>query len=120
MWPQSSFEARLSDGANAPSGSHLRMTFPLLITLSALLCPHQIGEALEQVMRVARARRRFRVVLHREYRLAVELDAAVRTIEQRDVGLRRAFWQGGLVHRKTVVHRGDLDLAGGLVLDWMI
>ena len=31
------------------------------------------------------------MVLHREHRLAVELDAAVGPIEQRDVGLRRSL-----------------------------
>src|SRR5450432_682360 len=89
-------------------------------TLPALLRPHQIGKPLEQVMRVARALGGFWVILHREYRLAVERDAAIGAVEQRHVGLRRALWQGRLIHRKAVVHRGDFHLAGGLVPDRMI
>src|SRR5471032_1019502 len=61
--------------------------------LRRLLSPHQIREPLEQIMRVARAWGGFGVVLHREYWLAVERDAAIGAIEQRDVGLRRAFRQ---------------------------
>src|SRR6202012_1135917 len=71
-------------------------------------------------MRVARNRGGLGMVLHREYRLAVERDAAIGAVEQRDLGLRRALGQGRLVPGKTVVHRGDLDLASGLVLDRMI
>src|SRR4051812_12110707 len=85
-----------------------------------LLRPHQIRKPLEQVMRVARPGRGFRVVLYREHRLAVELDAAIGAVEQRDVGLGGTLRQRLFIHRKAVVHRGDLDLAGGLVLDRMI
>src|SRR5579859_4810951 len=85
-----------------------------------LLRAHQIGEAVEQIVRVARAGRGLGVILHREHRLAVELDAAIGAVEQRDVRLRRAFRQSRLVHGKAVVHRGDLDLAGGLVLHRVI
>src|SRR6266436_10399535 len=88
--------------------------------LSALLRAHQIGKPLEQVMRVARAGGGLRVILHREYRLALELDAAIGAVEQRDMSLRRAIRQGRLIHRETVVHRGDFHLAGGLFLDRVI
>src|SRR5581483_12341474 len=47
------------------------------LRLRPLVRPHQIGEAVEQIMRVARAGRGFRVILHREHRLAVERDAAI-------------------------------------------
>src|SRR5450631_794330 len=40
----------------------------------ALVRPHQIGEPLEQIVRIARAGRGLGVVLHREHRLAFELD----------------------------------------------
>jgi len=53
-------------------------------------------------MRVARAGGGLRVILHREYRLAVELDTAIGAVEQRDMGLRRAFGQGRLIHRETM------------------
>src|SRR3954470_16090042 len=95
----------------------------LLFTRSlsrALVGAHQIREALEQVMRVARPRRSLGMVLHREHRPALELDAAVGAVEQRDMGLRGAFGQGRLIHREAVVHRCDLHLAGGLVLYRMI
>src|SRR5207247_11190985 len=88
--------------------------------LRPLLRAHQIGEPLEQIMRVARAGGGFRVILHREHRLALKLDAAIGAVEQRDMGLRCAVRQGRLIHRETVVHRGDSHLAVSLVLDWMI
>src|SRR6266496_2040409 len=53
--------------------------------LRPLLRSHQIGEPLEQIMRVARAGGGFRVILHREYRFALELDAAIGAVEQRDM-----------------------------------
>src|SRR5882724_8618373 len=85
--------ARWIASRSPSSGAHSR---DLAMTegspyLPVLPRPHQIGKPLEQIMRVAR-----------------------------DVGLGRAFRQGRLVHRETVVHRGDFHLAGGLVLDRMI
>ncbi len=74
---------------------------------------HQVGEALEEVVRIAWSGRSFRVVLHREHRPVVERDAAVGIVEQRDVGLCHVVRQRGLVHREAVIHRGNLDLAGG-------
>src|SRR5450759_4809107 len=88
--------------------------------LRALVRPHQICEPPEQIMRVARAGRRLGVILHREYRLALELDAAIGAVEQRNMGLGRTLRHGRLIDRETVVHRGDFHLAGGLVLDRMI
>src|SRR5450756_1029883 len=61
--------------------------------LRALVRPHQIGEPPEQIMRVARAGRRLGVILHREYRLALELDAAIGAVEQRNMGLGRTLRQ---------------------------
>src|SRR5437762_4064023 len=71
-------------------------------------------------MRVARAGRGLGMILHREYRPAFELDAAIGAIEKRDMGLGCALWQGRLIHREAVVHRGDFNHSGGLVLDRMI
>src|SRR5436309_3404377 len=45
-------------------------------SLRALLLPHQIRKSLEEIMGVARAGRGVRMVLHREHRPALELDAA--------------------------------------------
>src|SRR2546421_12093378 len=61
--------------------------FAMTGALPVLLRPHQIRKPLEQIMRVARAGRGFRVTLHREHRLALELDAAIGAVEQRDMGL---------------------------------
>ena len=47
-------------------------------------------------------------------------DAAVRAVEQRDVRLDHSGRQGLAVHGEAVVHRGDLDLAGGELLDRMV
>src|SRR5262249_46295414 len=88
--------------------------------LSPLLLAHQLGETLKQIVRVARARGCFGVILHRKHRLAVQRDTAIGAVEQRHMGLCRALGQGRLVNRKTVVHRRDLDFTGGLVLYGMI
>src|SRR5262249_60600660 len=45
--------------------------------LRPLPLPHQIRKAVEQIMGVARTGGGFRVVLHREHRLALERDAAI-------------------------------------------
>src|ERR1700694_6221656 len=78
----------------ASSLALLAMTAVLL-----LVRPHQFRKPLEQVMRVARAGRRLGVVLHREHRLAVKLDAAIGAVEQRDMGLGRALRARRLIHR---------------------
>src|SRR5438105_2755958 len=104
--------------------ARIRATRWLLAMTDARLRPlvraHQVGEPLEQIMRIARAGRGLGVILDGKHRFAVELDAAIGAIEQRHMGLGRALRQGCLIHRKAVVHRGDLHLAGGLVLDRMI
>src|SRR6266702_4429809 len=112
--------ARNDEKARDQARAFVLKAIPRERALRALLVPHQIRKPLEQIMRVARAGRGFRVVLHRENRPAIELDAAIGAVEQRDVGLRCALRQRLLVHGKAVVHRGDLDLAGGLVLHGMI
>src|SRR5215831_11476586 len=71
-------------------------------------------------MAVARARRGFGMVLHREYGLVLERDAAIRAIEQRHMRLLAILRQRVLVHSEAVVHRGDLDLAGCEILHGMI
>src|SRR6478735_9455989 len=71
--------------------------------LRAFLRAHQIRKPLEQIMRVARAGGGLGVILHREHRLAVELDAAVGAVEQGDMGLRRTLRERRLVHPKAVV-----------------
>src|SRR5262245_13184456 len=58
-----------------------------------LLRRHRLGEALEQIMAVLRTGRGFRVVLHREHRLAFDLQAAIAAVEQGDVGFLHAFRQ---------------------------
>src|SRR5229473_777755 len=98
------------------AGSSPAMTAVLPVLVRA----HQIVKSLEQIMRVARAGRGLRMILHREHRLAVELYAAIGAVEQRDVRLRRSGRQRLLIHGKTMVHRGDFHLACGLVLDRMI
>src|SRR5262245_32441426 len=66
---------------------------------------HQRDEALEQIAAVARAGRRLGMVLDREYRLVLEGNAAVRAVEQRDVGLLGIGGQRRAVDREAVVHR---------------
>src|SRR5262249_3636245 len=87
---------------------------------TSLPLPHHPDEALEQVAAVARSGRGLRVVLHREHRPVLERDAAGRAVVQRDMGLDRVRRQGRAVDREAVVHRGDLDLAGGEVFHRMV
>ena len=47
-------------------------------------------------------------------------DAAVGAVKQRDMGLFHALGQALGIHRKAMVHRGDLDLAGGVFLDGVV
>ena len=60
----------------------------------ALAGADQVDEAAEQIVRILRAGRCFRMVLDREDRPAGERDAAVRAVEQRNVGLLDALRQG--------------------------
>src|SRR5437899_2000970 len=82
--------------------------------------PHQTHKPLEQVAAVARAGRGLGMVLHREHRLVLERDAAVRAVEQRHMRLDCVRGQRRAVDREAMVHRGDLDLAGGEVLHRMV
>src|SRR5919106_1067976 len=60
--------------------------------------PHQLHEPREEIVAVARAGRRFGVVLHREHRPVLQRDAAVRAVEQRHMGLLDVLRQAVLVH----------------------
>ncbi len=86
----------------------------------ALLGADEVEEAGEEVVAVMRAGAGLGVVLHREDRLAFNLQAGVGTVEERDVGLLDVLRQALGVDGEAVVHRGDLDLAGGEVLHRMI
>src|SRR5215470_7840787 len=82
--------------------------------------PHHLDEAREEIVTVTRAGRSLGMVLHREHRLVLERDAAIRTVEQREVRLLDILRKRFLVDREAVVHRGDLDLAGGEILHRMV
>ena len=82
---------------------------------------HQVDEAVEQVVAVLRAGRGFGVVLHREDRLVLQAQAFVGAVEQRDVRRpRRPAGSASGIDDEAVVLAGDLDLAGGEVLDRMV
>src|SRR3954452_23506877 len=88
--------------------------------LLALRVAHQLGEAREQIVAVARAGGCFRMVLHRENWLVLERHAAVRAVEQRHMRFGHVRGQRRAVDGEAVVHGGDLDLAGDEVLYRMI
>src|SRR5690606_13453720 len=81
---------------------------------------NEVGEALEQIVRILRSRRCFRVVLDREDRFAGERNAAIGAGEERDMRLHDALRQAGRVDRETGVPRGDLALARCVVLDGVV
>ena len=62
---------------------------------------HHRHEPAEQVAAVARARRGFRVVLHREHRPVLEPEAAIRAVEERDVRLLDAVGQASPCRRRS-------------------
>src|SRR5712692_3577918 len=66
------------------------------------LRPHQSDEAVEQVVAVAGARRGLGMVLHREHRRPFQRDAAIRSVEQRYVGLLHVIRQARAVDREAV------------------
>ena len=72
-----------------PASRYILLRFERL----ALLRPDQVDEAGEQIMAVLRAGRGLRVVLHREYRFALDGEAAVGAVEQRNMGLDDVFGQ---------------------------
>ena len=59
-------------------------------------------------------------MLDREHRLPGESQAAIGAVEQRAMGLLDTLGQRIGRHGETVVHRHDLDLAGGEVLHRMV
>src|SRR5215471_15281772 len=81
---------------------------------------HQVHESLEEVVAILRAGARLGVILHREDRLALDTQALVAAVEQRDVRHLDVSGQGLRDYTKAMVLAGDLDLAGLDVLDGMI
>src|SRR3954451_4075372 len=79
-----------------------------------------LAEALEQIGAVHRTRRSLRMVLDREYRAIPQPDALDRAVEQRAVGDLDLFGQPVVGDREAMILAGDLDLAGGQVLDRVV
>ena len=71
-------------------------------------------------MAVARAGRRLGMVLHRKRRAIGHFETAIRAVEQRTMRFPRIGGQTFRIDRETMVHRHDLDLAGGKVLHRVI
>src|SRR5690348_17996133 len=60
------------------------------------------------------------MILHAERRLAVERDAAIGAVEERDVRLAHASGQGLAIDGEAMVHRHDLYLAAPQIFYRMI
>ena len=74
---------------------------------------HHVGELREQVVRVVRAGRRFRVILHTEQRQILVAHAFVGMVVQIQVShLYVAGWKRVGVDTKAVILRGNFNLAG--------
>src|SRR5260370_41333533 len=72
---------------------------------------HQIRELREQIMRIVRPGRRFRVVLHAEKRQRLVAHALIGVVVQIDVrDFDLAGWQGFRIDAKAVILHGDFDL----------
>lgn len=71
-------------------------------------------------MTIARARRRFRVVLDGKSGVICERYPAIGAVEERYVGLDGMYRKALSIDSKAVVHRYDLDLMRGEIFDRMI
>src|SRR5262247_3208647 len=105
-----------------PPPSVLRYEIRYLgMSRSASLLAHQVGEAVEQVVGVVRPGRSLGVVLHREHRpLAMPQPFAGAVVEVEMRRLPPVRRHRRRVDGEAVVLRGDLDLAGGDVLHWVV
>ena len=86
-----------------------------------LVLRHEFDEIVEQIMRIVRTRRGFRVILHAEHRLAAVAEAFQRLVVQihvRDFDVARV--ERIRIHREAVIVRGDLDALRQLVDHRMI
>src|SRR5215813_2105825 len=91
------------------------------MTRSASLLAHQIGEAMEQVIGVVRARRGLRVVLHGEDGPFAVTQTFARAVVQIEMGrLPPVSGHRGRVDGEPVILCGDLDLAGREILDRVV
>src|SRR5437588_2029849 len=81
---------------------------------------HQLREACEQIMAIPRSGRCLRMILHREHRLALECNSAVRTVEKRYMRFKEIIGNGCTVHGKAVVHGCDLHFSSEQILHGMI
>src|SRR4030095_9762112 len=82
---------------------------------------HQLAKPMEQVIRVVRPRRSFRVVLHREHRPLAMAEAIARVVVEVHVARLPAPPGDGLgVDREAVVLRGDLHLVRGQILHGVV
>src|SRR5215472_5536419 len=81
---------------------------------------HQVHESLKEVVAVLRAGAGLGVVLHGEDRLALDPQALVAAVEERDMCRLDVLRQALGDDAEAVVLAGDLDLAGLDVLDGMI
>ncbi len=86
----------------------------------ALLLADQVDEALEEVVRSCGPGEASGWCCTEKTGLPVTREAAIGAVEQRNVSFFNAFRQRLRVDREAVVHRDDLDLAGGVVLDRMV
>src|SRR5258707_7550934 len=76
---------------------------------------HHLDEPPEQIAAIARAGGSLGVVLHREHRPVPDAQAAIGAVEERNVSLLNAVGEAFRVNSEAVIHRRDLDPAGGEV-----
>src|SRR2546429_804595 len=96
---------------------------PLSFARASWLAPffHHVRELREQIMRIVRPRRSFRVILHakeRHFFVAHAFVGVIVQVDMRDFHVARRKRIG--VHGKTVVLRGDFHLFGEKILYRMI
>src|SRR5260370_14518769 len=97
--------------SSAPPRQRQPFAAPTVPPLARPMRTDHVDKTREQIEAVARTRRGFRVILHGERRPTFERDAAIRTVEQRDMGLLGVRRQARALDPEAMVHRGDLDLA---------
>src|ERR1019366_2138884 len=103
------------------AGTYYKDAVEIVAARHLLRLPHQLGEVVEQVVRIVRAGRGFGVVLEAEEGLLAVAEAFEVLVVQIDVGdFDVVEIERVRVHGEAVIVRGDLDAAGDLIADGVV
>src|ERR1035438_803333 len=111
--------AGLADDDGA--GAYYKDAVEIVAARHLLRLPHELGEIVEQVVRIVRAGRGFGMILHAEDGLLAVAEAFEGLVVEIDVGDFDVVEVERIrVHGEAVIVRGDLDAAGELIAHRMV